>query len=220
MEIVLPVSLGEALDKLTILDIKQSYISDKEDKGEVVKEFTKLQAFLKEYTLKYNYLYDILKYINLDIWNMLADFKVNEYSIDIKCKLYKIMLDKNDIRFRIKDRINKLSNSFINEKKGYIKKNCIINICGTEMNITDLKNHIKYLSFLYNEVIININDLDIDKYTFNNIIFVQSLDIFQILKEKNVNDLFTFENRYYREEEINILFGITNNNIINIFSGN
>jgi hypothetical protein len=46
-EISLPVSLGEALDKLTILDIKCSKITDTERSASAKKEYDILYAILK-----------------------------------------------------------------------------------------------------------------------------------------------------------------------------
>ena len=68
-KIVLEVSLGEALDKLTILDIKCDKIKD-ERKIDCQKEYDLLYSELKDYVKEFSYHYRILKKINLTIWNL------------------------------------------------------------------------------------------------------------------------------------------------------
>jgi hypothetical protein len=66
----LPVSLGEAIDKLTILDIKCHKIIDNRA-NDVKFEFKILYEELKEYIEKYHELYNDMKKINLIIWNQM-----------------------------------------------------------------------------------------------------------------------------------------------------
>jgi len=63
MNIELPVSLGEALDKLTILDIKLEKIKD-DRKKDVEYEYNLLFDKLKNNIENHNYYYKILKKIN------------------------------------------------------------------------------------------------------------------------------------------------------------
>lgn len=56
----LPVSLGEALDKLTILDIKMDKIKDKRLE-DVKKEYSVLFEKLKEHIENFKFYYTILK---------------------------------------------------------------------------------------------------------------------------------------------------------------
>ena len=72
-EVVLPVSLGEALDKLTILDIKMARITD-ERKADVKVEYDALMAKLQEYVTTYSYHYRILKDINQTLWDIQDKF--------------------------------------------------------------------------------------------------------------------------------------------------
>ena len=59
-QINLPVSIGEALDKLTILDIKLEKIKDNK-KIDVQKEYDILYNKLKIYIEKFDFYYIILK---------------------------------------------------------------------------------------------------------------------------------------------------------------
>ena len=55
--IELPISMGEALDKLTILDIKMKKIND-ERRNDVKKEFDLLNSKLSIYKNNYNFHYN------------------------------------------------------------------------------------------------------------------------------------------------------------------
>ena len=80
----LPVSLGEALDKLTILDIKREKIKDDRLK-DVEHEYNLLYEKLKEHINTNNYYYSILKKINLNIWEMQDDFRYNNNNKNHLC---------------------------------------------------------------------------------------------------------------------------------------
>ena len=66
--ITLPVSVGEALDKLTILAIKLKKITNPGKKADVQKEYDVLYTSLETYVKQFAYHYRILYEINLTIW--------------------------------------------------------------------------------------------------------------------------------------------------------
>ena len=96
--IELPVSMGEALDKLTILEIKMKKITDAR-RADVEKEFNLLSSKLEKYKEEYIFYYNILLLINEGIWEMQDDFRYNNSD---KNKLCLKIIDENDRRFRIK----------------------------------------------------------------------------------------------------------------------
>ena len=73
-------------------------------------------------------------------------------------KLCKECIECNDIRFRIKNKIN--YNSVLKEQKSYkttkllLVINCEIN-CDVSNNFNNFSNYVKYNSFLFDEVYIN-----------------------------------------------------------------
>ena len=69
--IYLPISIGEAIDKLTILDIKLDKIHDIR-RNDVKKEYDMLYDKLSIFIEKYKGLYLQMKHINLLIWNMMS----------------------------------------------------------------------------------------------------------------------------------------------------
>ena len=146
----LPVSLGEALDKLTILDIKLAKIQDDRNK-DVKKEYDILFQKLEIYVKKYSFYYDILKKVNLDIWEMQDDFRYNNGD---KVKLCIKIIEENDCRFRIKKKINNICNSLLKEQKGYnLKKTFVLSHLGLGDNITSI-GMVRYLSTIYDEVLV------------------------------------------------------------------
>ena len=146
----LPVSFGEALDKLTILDIKKKKITDNRLK-DVEKEYNILYEKLKKYINKYNFYYTVLKQINLDIWEMQDDFRYNDGN---KSELCIKIIEENDRRFRVKKKINDITNSELKEQKGYkLKKAFVLTHLGLGDNITAI-GMVRYLSTCYDEVLV------------------------------------------------------------------
>ncbi len=74
----LPVSFGEAIDKLTILDIKMNKLNDSR-RIDVEKEFNILLENLKGIIEQIQFYYNALKQINLQIWE---DQDLFRYSVD------------------------------------------------------------------------------------------------------------------------------------------
>jgi len=113
----LPVSFGEAIDKLTILDIKMNKILDSR-KIDIEQEYNLLYIKLKEIVKTIKFHYEVLKLINLQIWN---DQDIFRYSINDneKTTICIKIIEYNDARFRIKNKINSILHSFLKEQKGY-----------------------------------------------------------------------------------------------------
>jgi hypothetical protein len=148
-KIFLETSLGEALDKLTILDIKVSKIND-ERKAFCEKEYNVLYESLKEYLPKLSYQYRILKEINLTIWNL----QENIHSDTNLTKTYGEVLKENDRRFRVKKQINNLANSSLKEQKGYAKTKCFVY---THLGLGDhfwCNGAVRYLATCYDETVV------------------------------------------------------------------
>jgi hypothetical protein len=151
-EITLPVSLGEALDKLTILDIKLQKIQDTVRRQDVQKEYDVLMSSLGKYVEAFPYHYRILKEINLAIWEIQDVFHVADYKVENGAEMYKQILLENDRRFRVKAKINALANSALREQKGYAKKRAFVY---THLGLGDMywtNGAVRYLATAYDEV--------------------------------------------------------------------
>lgn len=112
----LPVSLGEAMDKLTILDIKLDQIKDNR-RIDVKKEYDLLYEKLNHFLIKYNVLYQSMKKVNLMIWNMMDVLRDGNVDDEEYLKVCKECVEYNDIRFRVKNKINYASKSSLKEQK-------------------------------------------------------------------------------------------------------
>jgi hypothetical protein len=150
-DITLPVSLGEALDKLTILDIKMQKILD-DRRTDVKKEYDVLLEALKVYVEKYSYHYRILREINLALWEIQDRFHGKDTTAEQGAQMCREILLENDRRFRVKAKINTLSESVLREQKGYAKKRAFIY---THLGLGDMywmNGAIRYLATAYDEV--------------------------------------------------------------------
>ena len=119
------ISVGELMDKISILEIKQKNLKDKEKIKIVSKELESLNTcFQKDVhiTDQIKSLYEDLKKINTKLWNI-EDGKRNcERNGDFGEKFIKLARSvyiENDQRAKIKNKINKLSGSNISEVKSY-----------------------------------------------------------------------------------------------------
>lgn len=171
MSIKLEVSIGEALDKLTILDIKKDKIVDVNNKADVVNEYKYLYEELKKFITNNNYYYCLLKKVNLEIWDLMDIIRtpIDKETYYLLCD---ITVNLNDSRFLLKKKINALSESKFKEQKGY-KKRCLNIAINTDQKIFILLlGAIRYYSLFYDEVYVYINNLEnynnelIDPYIF------------------------------------------------------
>ena len=119
--VLIPVSYGELIDKLTILEIKKEKIKDIYKLEKVNKEYFELKKLYKnDFIVNYNQ----LKMINLKLWNIEDEIRIKEKNKDFGdefVKLARYVYLTNDERFNIKNLINQKSNSEINEVKSYEK---------------------------------------------------------------------------------------------------
>jgi hypothetical protein len=123
-----PVSVGELIDKLSILHVKQTKITDEQKLGYVNKEFELLYNMSSEYLSQpeIETLYHQLVKTNTKLWEIEDRLRVLELEkrfegefIDLARKVY----FTNDERFRLKNEINKYTDSEIREVKEYVKYN-------------------------------------------------------------------------------------------------
>ncbi len=128
MSIHCAISLGELVDKITILEIKKSKIQDLKKVHFVELELAELNSTLA--TLKLvDYgallkLKDQLKQVNSELWDIEDKIRVKEAQKDFKeefIELARSVYIKNDQRFELKNQINISYQSGIREVKSYNK---------------------------------------------------------------------------------------------------
>ena len=124
-KILVEVSVGELLDKLTILEIKQEKIKDPEKLRFISNEHSILKKQLDDNVKsddKINDLFQSLKDINAKLWVIEDDKRQCEKVKDFGEKFIKLSRDVhflNDDRAKIKLEINNYTGSAIKEIKEY-----------------------------------------------------------------------------------------------------
>jgi hypothetical protein len=124
-KIIVEVSIGELLDKISILEIKQEKIKDSEKLKFINNEHSILKDQLEKNVKsddKLNDLYQSLKEINAKLWVIEDDKRQCEKDKDFGEKFIKLSRDVhflNDDRAKIKLEINNHTGSAIKEIKEY-----------------------------------------------------------------------------------------------------
>ena len=124
-KILVEVSVGELLDKISILEIKQEKIKDTEKLKFIDEEHTILKDQLNnniKSDQKLNELFETLKKINVKLWIIEDDKRECEKDKDFTEKFIELSRDVhflNDERAKIKLEINNLTGSKIKEIKEY-----------------------------------------------------------------------------------------------------
>ena len=124
-KIIIEVSVGELLDKISILEIKQEKIKDPDKLKFIKTEYSILKEQLDnkvKSTDEVNKLYKSLKEINSKLWVIEDDKRLCEKEKKFDQKFIRLSRDVhflNDERAKIKLDINNFMNSNIKEIKEY-----------------------------------------------------------------------------------------------------
>ena len=124
-KILVEVSVGELLDKISILEIKQEKIKDPEKLKFINEEHAILKSQLDQNVKsddKLNKLFQSLKEINAKLWIIEDDKRMCEKNSDFTENFIKLSRDVhflNDNRAKIKLEINNYTGSKIKEIKQY-----------------------------------------------------------------------------------------------------
>lgn len=116
MNIIIPVSVGELLDKISILKIKSQYT----DSLYVIKELNHLTQIAKENKVYDSKYFDKLLNVNQKLWKIEDELRVLERLQnfdDLFVNLARDVYITNDIRASIKKEINQKYNSSYREVK-------------------------------------------------------------------------------------------------------
>jgi hypothetical protein len=144
------VSLGEVIDKYSILELKQKKISDTNKLIEIKKEIEVLNDCV-HYKTNYNFYYHLLMFVNEQIWDMTDIIKSITIDNPQFAFLSNEIFEFNQKRFRIKNWFNLITNSSIKEQKSYAAKHCKI-ITNNEKTLYDKIPEINYLSLDYDVI--------------------------------------------------------------------
>ena len=158
MNVTIECSIGEIIDKITILDIKCEELKDENRLNDCKKEKESLLNNISHlYNKTLEYYRKILRKINKQIWDDQEVLRVEEDDIKYGKISKKVIID-NDARFRVKKIINTHFNSGLREQKSYVNKGCLV---ASHLGLGDSINMIsavRYLSTLYDKIIVPVKD--------------------------------------------------------------
>jgi len=125
MIVLAPISVGELIDKITILKIKSNLIKDADKLFNIEKELQSLEELKDELNLDLD-MVDSLQYklysVNLELWhieNYKRECEKNQRFDDKFIETARQVYLKNDLRASLKKQINELVGSTITEEKSY-----------------------------------------------------------------------------------------------------
>lgn len=123
--ITIPVSVGELIDKISILQIKKSKITDDTKLKKVEKELSELHKIAVPFLANdaISVLYEDLIGVNSQLWDV--EDKLRKIETENRFEgefisLARSVYHLNDERFSLKNKINILTDSDIQEVKQYI----------------------------------------------------------------------------------------------------
>ena len=125
MKILIPVSIGELYDKISILRIKLEKINDKEKVNHIQNELNQLVEIAVKHPIDDDLFNKLLK-VNKALWGIEDNIRIKEkrkqYD-EIFIKFAQAVYITNDERSKIKKQINEKYESDIVEVKSYEKYN-------------------------------------------------------------------------------------------------
>ena len=125
-KILSEISVGELLDKMSILEIKLEKIKNEESRKEINREYQMLKELQKskiEMTNEIETLFKDIKKVNSNLWNIEDKLRICEKNKDFSqdfIELARSVYFNNDKRSKIKSEMNKISGSNIKEIKQYV----------------------------------------------------------------------------------------------------
>lgn len=151
------VSIGEAMDKYSILQLKNEMIEDPERLHHVQNEIDLLHPKLATLLQRHPFLFGLLLRINRDIWHMInrwralptTDPSFIQGCVDIN--------SYNDARFRIKSKIDRICNSLLKEQKSYGATSFVFPSLPTTDDYERLAPCIHHAAVFFDQVIVHYN---------------------------------------------------------------
>jgi hypothetical protein len=123
----LPVSFGEAADKVAILEIKRERISDPAKRLNIETEFEMISAPFFDAARQrpgFEHLFAKLRDVNLRLWDIEENIRQHERRGDFGAefvRLARAVYQTNDERVRVKRALDRLFDSRIVEEKSYVE---------------------------------------------------------------------------------------------------
>ena len=115
---LIEISIGEGLDRYSILEIKQKEITDASKQVHITNELQSLSELIT-YKKTFHYYYELLLSVNTQIWNHTNTIKSMNPDDTGFATISHSIFELNQSRFRLKNIMNQLSDSHMQEQKSY-----------------------------------------------------------------------------------------------------
>ncbi len=122
MKISCSISIGELLDKVSILQIKKEKISNPEKQVHLTKELEELMTLSDSLAADHQEWIKKLYLVNLNLWEIEDLIRIKEKKKEFDdefIELARSVYETNDMRFQIKNSVNDIFDSDIKEQKSY-----------------------------------------------------------------------------------------------------
>ena len=175
------VSIGEAIDKYSILELKAKYITNPEKLASIHRELQGLSECYR-YIHSNPFFYKLLLHINDEIWKMTDKIKNKDVCYFERDFAYisNMIFEYNQKRFRLKSIFNNLYNSNFIEQKSYAESHCKI-LVRDETTLLNKIAEINYIAIDYDTISFDTTPelLNIIKSIFKNtnIVYTHTSDI-------------------------------------------
>tara|TARA_R110002020_G_scaffold133235_3_gene297333 strand:+ start:32389 stop:32796 length:408 start_codon:yes stop_codon:yes gene_type:complete len=123
--VLVPISIGELFDRISVLDVKKRKIKDTPKLQHIESEYKLLRPLcddlINDYPELKSLLLDITN-VNDILWDILETQRNKEKNKELDDEFINISISvyrENDKRFKIKNKINELTSSEIQEQKYY-----------------------------------------------------------------------------------------------------
>jgi hypothetical protein len=120
-----PISAGELVDKITILEIKNARIADEAKLRNIRQELTLLQGIQRQTlpaSAQLQALQQALQDVNTRLWDIEDEVRIRGAEEPVSARfieLARAVYVRNDERFQLKRQINELVGSPLREEKSY-----------------------------------------------------------------------------------------------------
>lgn len=184
-----PSSYGEALDRLTILQLKLDFIQDKR-RDDVRREFDDLYELVKDLIAKDTFHYMKLLEVNRIMWqiqDILHEGKTQDKEHEYN--LMKQLAVENQRRFRLKRTINENLGSRHKEQKGYKGKRAFVLSHQGMGDYLFLNGAVRYLATFFDEVCVVVKE----QYKNNMVELYKdepAVSFYTIQQDKDISPLF------------------------------
>ena len=171
------VSVGEAIDKYNILEIKHKNINDENKQNLIKNELNELCSCI-DIIKRFPLYYKMLTFVNQQIWSMTDIIKSTDVGDPNYAYISHNIFDFNQKRFRIKSFFNSSAESKIKEQKSYALSVCRIHLDNIETFYKKIP-EVNYLSIDFDMIVFDTKYEANIKHIFDqtNIIFDNDITV-------------------------------------------